>query len=74
MSRTASSKASRSDSNQVQDVNDAEERLLIQYWVPDVRSQAFLEEAERQSLAVAQSPHDAEDQAFINAISTWTNE
>jgi hypothetical protein len=37
--------------------------------VPDVRSPAFKAEAHRQSLAVAQSPHSDEDQAFIDAVS-----
>lgn len=41
----------------------------IQIWVPDVRSPEFRAEAHRQSLAVAESPHAAEDQAFIDAIS-----
>ncbi len=41
----------------------------IQVWVPDVRSPAFKAEAHRQSLAVANSPHAKEDQAFIDAIS-----
>jgi hypothetical protein len=41
----------------------------IQIWVPDVRSPAFEAEAHRQSLAVAQSPHRNDDQAFIDAIS-----
>jgi hypothetical protein len=41
----------------------------IQIWVPDVRSPAFKAEARRQSLAVAQSPHSDEDQAFIDAVS-----
>jgi len=41
----------------------------IQIWVPDVRSPAFKAEAHRQSLAVAESPHAQEDQAFIDAIS-----
>jgi DNA-binding LacI/PurR family transcriptional regulator len=41
----------------------------IQLWVPDVRSEAFAAEAHRQSLAVAHSPREAEDQAFIDAIS-----
>jgi hypothetical protein len=41
----------------------------IQIWVPDVRSRAFRAEAHRQSLAVAESPHAAEDQAFIDAVS-----
>ncbi len=56
-------------------VNAHRERLRrkglrpIQIWVPDVRSAAFAAEARRQSLAVAESPEDAEDQAFIDAIS-----
>jgi hypothetical protein len=41
----------------------------IQIWVPDTRSPAFATEAHRQSAAVAQSPYEAEDQAFIDAIS-----
>ncbi len=41
----------------------------IQIWVPDLRSPAFVEEAHRQSLAVARSPHAREDQEFIDAIS-----
>jgi DNA-binding LacI/PurR family transcriptional regulator len=41
----------------------------IQLWVPDVRSEAFAAEAHRQSLAVASSRREAEDQAFIDAIS-----
>ena len=41
----------------------------IQIWVPDVHSPAFEAEAHRQSLAIARSEHDAEDQAFIDAVS-----
>jgi len=41
----------------------------IQIWVPDVRSEAFAAEAKRQSLAIANSPTEAEDQAFIDAVS-----
>jgi len=41
----------------------------IQIWVPDVRSPSFKAEAHRQSLAVAKSPQESEDQAFIDAIS-----
>lgn len=40
----------------------------IQIWVPDVRSPAFKAEARRQSRLVAASAHEAEDQAFIDAI------
>jgi len=41
----------------------------IQIWVPDMRSPSFVQEAHRQSLAVARSPRAKEDQAFIDAVS-----
>ena len=41
----------------------------IQIWVPDVRAPGFQAKAHRQALAVAQSPKEAEDQAFIDAVS-----
>lgn len=41
----------------------------LQLWVPDVRSPRFREAAHRQSRAVALSPHEAEDQAFIDSVS-----
>ena len=40
----------------------------VQIWVPDTRTARFAEEAHRQSLAVAKSAHEREDQAFIDAI------
>jgi hypothetical protein len=43
----------------------------IQFWVPDVRSKAFAKEARRQSRLIADSPQEADDQAFIDAISEW---
>ena len=46
----------------------------IQIWVPDVRAPAFREEAHRQSLAVALSNQNQDDQSFIDAISDWTDE
>jgi len=46
----------------------------IQIWVPDVRSPAFITEAHRQSLAVANSPHADEDQDFIDAVSVQDDE
>lgn len=46
----------------------------IQIWVPDVRSPSFRSEAHRQSLAVAVSAHASEDQAFIDAVSDWSDE
>ena len=46
----------------------------IQIWVPDVRSPAFRTMAHRQSLAVAASAHARDDQAFIDAVSDWSDE
>lgn len=40
----------------------------IQIWVPDVRSPQFAQQAHHQSLAVAASQHEADDQAFIDAL------
>jgi hypothetical protein len=42
---------------------------LIQIWAPDVHAPGFRAKAHRQSLGVANSPHDYEDQAFIDAVS-----
>ncbi|QQS11004.1 MAG: antitoxin MazE family protein [Rhodospirillales bacterium] len=42
----------------------------VEIWVPDVRAPGFRAEAHRQSLAVAASAHGAEDQAFIDTVST----
>lgn len=44
---------------------------LVQFWVPDTSSAAFKAEARRQSLAAANSPTEAEDQAFIDSISEF---
>ncbi len=48
----------------------------VQLWVPDVRTEAFKAEASRQSALVASSPHEADDQAFVDAASAgaWDNE
>ena len=43
----------------------------IQIWVPDVRSPDFIAKARRQSLAVAHSPQQAEDQGFIDSFLPW---
>ena len=45
-----------------------------QIWVPDVRSPEFVAEAHRQSLAVANSPQEKDDQGFVDAISIWGGE
>ncbi|MGI8869342.1 MAG: antitoxin MazE family protein [Mycobacteriales bacterium] len=41
----------------------------VQIWVPDVRAPEFAAEAHRQSAAIAASEMEAEDQAFVDAIS-----
>lgn len=47
----------------------------IQIWVPDVRAAEFVEEAHRQSAAIEASEHEADDQAFVDAISVdWDGE
>ena len=46
----------------------------VQIWVPDVRAPEFVAEA-RQSAAIAASEHEADDQAFVDAISVdWDAE
>ena len=41
----------------------------MQIWVPDVRAPEFVAEAHRQSAAIAASEYEADDQAFVDAIS-----
>ncbi|MEQ1887673.1 MAG: antitoxin MazE family protein [Alphaproteobacteria bacterium] len=42
----------------------------VQIWVPDTRTETFHAEAHNQSLAIAHSRFEQEDQKFIDAIST----
>jgi DNA-binding LacI/PurR family transcriptional regulator len=44
---------------------------LKQFWVPDVRTPEFKAEARRQSLLVANSPHEAEHQAWVDSVTDW---
>jgi surfactin synthase thioesterase subunit len=46
----------------------------IEIWVPDTRAPGFIEQARRQSLAVASSPHEKDDQDFVDSISDFTDE
>jgi hypothetical protein len=41
----------------------------VQIWLPDVRAPEFVAEAHRQSIAIATSEGEADDQAFVDAIS-----
>jgi hypothetical protein len=75
MATTSSSKSASRDK-----VRAHRERLRrhglrpIQIWVPDVRSRTFTRAARRQSRLVAASRFEAENQAFVDAISEWTSE
>jgi hypothetical protein len=47
----------------------------VQIWAPDVRAPEFVAKAHRQSAAIAASEYEADDQAFVDAISVdWTAE
>jgi hypothetical protein len=41
----------------------------LQIWVPDVRAPEFIAAAHRQSVAIATSERETDDQAFVDAIS-----
>lgn len=41
----------------------------VQIWVPDTRAPEFLDQAHAQSAAIAASEHEAEEQAFVDALS-----
>jgi hypothetical protein len=46
----------------------------VQIWVPDVRSEAFADEAHRQARVVAANAVHSDDQDFVESISTtWDN-
>ncbi len=47
---------------------------LVQMWLPDTRTPEFAELAHRASVAIANSPTEQEDQAFIDSIQWWTSE
>jgi hypothetical protein len=67
--------ASRQPKTTRQKVKEHRERLRkqglrpVQFWLPDTRTPEFAAEAHRQSLAIAQSPFEKEDQEFIDSIS-----
>jgi len=46
----------------------------VQIWVPDVRAPGFDAEAHRQSALAAGSPHEADDQDFVDALSWFTDD
>ncbi len=42
-----------------------------QIWIRDSTVPGFWEEAARQARLIASSPHEAEDQAWIDSITDW---
>lgn len=46
---------------------------LVQMWLPDTRSPEFAAEAHRASLAIANSEHEKDDQAFVDSVSWWNS-
>jgi hypothetical protein len=52
----------------------ATRRKVLAHWVPDVHSPEFAAEARRQSLLAAQSPEEAEIQAFIDSVYVWPDD
>lgn len=44
---------------------------LVQLWVPDTSSAEFKAEARWQSRLIARSPHEADDQAFVDFLSEF---
>jgi hypothetical protein len=45
----------------------------VQIWVPDVRSKRFLRLAHLDSVAIARSRRESDDQAFVDSVSVWPN-
>lgn len=47
----------------------------VQIWVPDVSAPEFRREAHRQSALVAAGEYEADDQAFVDAVSVdWDDD
>jgi hypothetical protein len=68
---TASSSRSRDKVRQHRERLRAQGLRPVQLWVPDTRSDAFRAEAQRQAKAIAASPVERDDQAFVDAVSEW---
>ena len=47
---------------------------LHQMWLPDTRTPRFTAQAHRDSLAIANSATEQDDQAFIDSVQWWTSE
>lgn len=46
----------------------------VQLWLPDTRSPKLRALAHQAALAIASSPAEADDQAFIDSVQWWTSQ
>jgi hypothetical protein len=46
----------------------------VTFWVPDLRIPEIAAEARRQARLIANSPHEKEDQAFVDSVSIFNEE
>lgn len=47
---------------------------LVQMWLPDTSSPEFAKQAHLDSLAIANSASEQDEQAFIDSVQWWTSE
>jgi hypothetical protein len=47
---------------------------LMQMWLPDTRTEAYAKQAHEDSLAIARSEAEAEEQAWLDSMSWWNSE
>jgi hypothetical protein len=73
MSSESARKSSREKVQEYRARKRAQGYRLMQRWVPDVDSEEFIREARRQSVEVAASPTEKEDQEFVDAVSWLTD-
>jgi Antitoxin MazE-like len=72
--KRASTKSSREKVRAYRQRMRAKGLRLVQMWLLDTRTPEFAELAHRASVAIANSPTEQEDQAFIDSVQWWTSE
>ncbi len=73
MAQQPEKKTSRDKVNRYRQRMRAKEYRQVSFWIPDTRTPEFAAQARRQSLAVANNRHEAEDLAFIESLIDWDN-
>jgi Protein of unknown function (DUF3018) len=69
--RRAKPKSSREKVNAFRERMRSRGMKLVQLWVPDPGSPHFRGEASRQARALATSPHEKDEQEFIDSVADW---